>query len=975
MKDPRTAEEYKVALANRFKVLQELYDEEEGVDINSQWSHIKDAVNTTCEEIIGRRKPQQKDWISVETMRKIQTRREKKEAVNSSRTRAAKVIDQKEHTAANREVKKSVKTDKRNFVEGLAQEAEKAAAGRNMKQLYDTTRKLAGKFKKSERPIRDKNGSVLMGADKQLNRWAEHFEELLNRPAPQNQPDIQPAETDIPIDCNKPTREEIKKAIAHMKNGKVAGPDGIPAEALKADVNTSVEMLYCLFEIWEKEEIPAEWKEGYLIKIPKKGDLSHCDNYRGITLLSVPGKVLNRIILERMKGTVDQTLREQQAGFRQDRSCTDQIATLRIIVEQSIEWNSSLYINFVDYEKAFDSVDRETLWKVLRDYGVPKKLVNMIKNSYEEMSCRVIHEGQLTKNFEVMTGVRQGCLLSPFLFILVIDWVMKTATKEKRNGIQWTMLTQLDDLDFADDLALLSHSHRQMHDKTTELALISERVGLKINKRKTKILRTNTTCETPIMLEGETLEEVKDFRYLGSIVDTLGGTEADVKKRISKARVAFHLLRNVWKSKVIGETTKIRLFNTNVKSVLLYGAETRRINKTTLKRIQTFVNHCLRRILQIHWMDRVSNKDLWDRTHQAQIEIEILKRRWGWLGHTLRKPSTNITRQVLMWNPQGKRKMGRPKNTWRRDLEADIKQTGNGWQQLGRIAQDRRRQGIPQCRPCHRKGPMTVLFEMILANSTLFFIAAYDTTSLTLTYLLYSLALNPDCQQRVVDEVNKVMGDEDEVRYEMLREMTYLDKCLQETLRMYPPSVSVIREAYKDVVVSGVVIQKDMTVHIPIYALHHDPEVYPQPDKFDPERFSPEAKAARNPFCYLPFGVGPHSCIGMRLAQQEIKIVMAAVLQRFRFVPCPHTQIVLLERYQQDMCPSTAFYIIRTFDLSVDRRCLDSTYSARQKPLYHGHAGVLETCHNHMMYAAKRFTFSYCNRFNKIWKMGNFPEH
>ena len=121
------------------------------------------------------------------------------------------------HTAANREVKKSVKTDKRNFVEGLTQEAEKAAASRNMKQIYDTTRKLDGKFKKSERPMGDTNGSILMGADKQLDRWAEHFEELLNRPAPQNQPDIQPAETDLPIDCNKPIREEIKKAIAHEK--------------------------------------------------------------------------------------------------------------------------------------------------------------------------------------------------------------------------------------------------------------------------------------------------------------------------------------------------------------------------------------------------------------------------------------------------------------------------------------------------------------------------------------------------------------------------------------------------------------------------------------------------------------------------------------------------------------------------------------------------------------------------------------
>ncbi len=106
-----------------------------------------------------------------------------------------------------------------------------------------------------------------------------------------------------------------------IKNGKAAGPDGIPAEALKGDVTTSVEMLYSLFEeIWEKQEIPAEWKEGYLIKIPKKGDLSRYDNFRGITLLSVPGKVLNRIILERMKGEVDKTLREEEAGFMQDRS-------------------------------------------------------------------------------------------------------------------------------------------------------------------------------------------------------------------------------------------------------------------------------------------------------------------------------------------------------------------------------------------------------------------------------------------------------------------------------------------------------------------------------------------------------------------------------------------------------------------------------------------------------------------------------
>ena len=146
-----------------------------------------------------------------------------------------------------------------------------------------------------------------------------------------------------------------------------------------------------------------------------------------------------------MKAAVDNRLRDQQAGFRQDRSCTDHIATLRIIVEQSLEWNSSLYVNFIDYEKAFDSVDRETLWKLLKHYGIPEKIITLIQRTYEGMSCRVVHRGQLSDCFNVRTGVRQGCLLSPFMFLLVIDWIMRTTTEGKKNGIQWTLWTQLED--------------------------------------------------------------------------------------------------------------------------------------------------------------------------------------------------------------------------------------------------------------------------------------------------------------------------------------------------------------------------------------------------------------------------------------------------------------------------------------------------------------------------------------------------
>ncbi len=200
----------------------------------------------------------------------------------------------------------------------------------------------------------------------QLNRWAKHFEELLNSPSPPDITDIQHAEADLPISCDRSSREELRRAVAFLKNDNAAGPDGIPAEALKADLETTVELLDPLFgKIWEEEVMPADCKEGYLIKLPKKCKLGKCSNYRGITLLSVPGKVFNRIILERMRNSVDPWLRDQQVGFRKNRSCTDQIATLCIIMEQYLEWSSPLYVNFVEYEKAFDSNDRETLWKLL----------------------------------------------------------------------------------------------------------------------------------------------------------------------------------------------------------------------------------------------------------------------------------------------------------------------------------------------------------------------------------------------------------------------------------------------------------------------------------------------------------------------------------------------------------------------------------------------------------------------------------
>jgi hypothetical protein len=308
---------------------------------------------------------------------------------------------------------------------------------------------------------------------------------------------------------------------------------------------------------------------------------------------------------------------------------------------------------------------------------------------YEETVGRVLHEGQLTDAFEIKTGVRQGCLLSPFLFLLAIDWIMRSTTARGRNGIQWTMMSQLEDLDFADDLALLSHSQQQMQEKTTILENISKQLGLTIHGEKTKIMRLNANSRDQIILRGTPLEEVSTFTYLGSVVSIQGGTDEDVKTRIQKARAAFATLKNIWSSRVIRNKTKVRIFNSNVKAVLLYGAESWRTTKTNTKRLQTFINRCLRRILHLQWYDKITNKELWERTGQQPVEQEIRGRRWGWIGHTLRKPPGSITRQALRWNPQGKRGKGRPRNTWRRELETEYKKAGKTWRDLEKIASDR----------------------------------------------------------------------------------------------------------------------------------------------------------------------------------------------------------------------------------------------------------------------------------------------
>ncbi|XP_064612373.1 cytochrome P450 3A9-like [Liolophura sinensis] len=180
----------------------------------------------------------------------------------------------------------------------------------------------------------------------------------------------------------------------------------------------------------------------------------------------------------------------------------------------------------------------------------------------------------------------------------------------------------------------------------------------------------------------------------------------------------------------------------------------------------------------------------------------------------------------------------------------------------------------------------------IMAQSVVFLLAGYATTAGTLGMLAHSLAVNPDCQEKLIEEIDRELKNENPT-YENVMNLQYLDMCLSEVLRIYPPAQRLTRHTKEDIVIKGHLIPKNTIANFPISHFHTNPEWWPEPEKFKPERFTPEEKANRHPYVYLPFGAGPRNCVGMRLAQLETKMAIVAILQKFRFVRSVDTEVPL----------------------------------------------------------------------------------
>ena len=227
---------------------------------------------------------------------------------------------------------------------------------------------------------------------------------------------------------------------------------------------------------------------------------------------------------------------------------------------------------------------------------------------YDGFKCKISHEGKLSHFIEVRNGVRQGCILSPTIFILILDRVLKIVKDSRKREIQWSVKERVEDLDYADDICLLTQRFCDLQEKLKRLKEEAELVGLHININRTNGMTVNISNTEKLRSEETEIEEVGSFVYVGSVVSESGGTEEDVASRIKKANCVFVQLYLVWRNINILKEFKIRIFNTNVKSVLLYACETWKTTKQITGRLQIFGNKCLRGIMNIKWTEKVTNE-------------------------------------------------------------------------------------------------------------------------------------------------------------------------------------------------------------------------------------------------------------------------------------------------------------------------------------------------------------------------------
>lgn len=491
--------------------------------------------------------------------------------------------------------------------------------------------------------------------------------------------------TEVPIthinttDHIRPIEDfEVYEHIKKLKTEKSPGPDGLCNEALKIGAPILTHHFTQLFNmILDVEEVPKQWCASDIILLFKKGNPLDIGNYRPISLLASVYKLFSSIMLKRISDDIDKQQPKEQAGFRSGFSTMDHIQTLEQVIEKYREYNRPLYVAFIDYSKAFDTISHCSIWNALQQSNINYKYINILKYIYAKSTSRVKLETR-GDEINIERGVRQGDPLSPKLFIAVLENIFQKLNWKNRgvyiNG------QYLNHLRFADDIVIIAETAKDLEEMMKSLDHESSKIGLEMNVNKTKILTNN--YERPIMIKENTIEYVSDYIYLGKQISfKISNNEEEVTRRINATWKKFWSLREIFKGKFSLHMKKI-VYDTCLLPCLLYGCQTWVFTNKIQQKIKCSQTAMERSMLKIRRINKIKNKDIRQKTKLTDALRHAHLSKWRWAGHISRYSDRRWTIEATRWKgPKGKRNVGRQLRRWADDI---TNVAGNDWINLGK---------------------------------------------------------------------------------------------------------------------------------------------------------------------------------------------------------------------------------------------------------------------------------------------------
>nr|VZH97057.1 unnamed protein product [Spirometra erinaceieuropaei] len=484
----------------------------ENASVENRWCQLRDTVRSTALAVFGRAPRQHQDWFD-DNDAAIRNLLAEKNSLHKAyvdhptdATKAAFYRSRRQLQQRLREMQDAWTARKAEEIQGYADRNE-------WKNFFSAIKAVYGPPTKGTAPLLSADGNTLLTEKTQiLQRWAEHFRGVLNRPSVISDAAIErlpQVETSVDLDL-PPSLQETIRAVQQLFSGKAPGSDAIPAEVYKHGGHQLMDHLTALFqEMWRQGEVPQDFKDATIVHLYKrKGNRQVCDNHRGISLLNIAGKIFARILLNRLNNHLEQgLLPERQCGFRRHRGTTDMIFAARQLQEKCQEMRTHLYSTFVDLTKAFDTVNREGLWKIMQKFGCPERFTQMVRQLHDGMMARVTDNGAVSEAFAVTDGVKHGCVLAPTLFSLMFSAMLMDAYRDERPGIRIAYrtgghllnqrrmhfqsrlsTTTVHELLFADDCALNTTLEEEMQRSMDLFSAACENFGLVINTQKTVLM-------------------------------------------------------------------------------------------------------------------------------------------------------------------------------------------------------------------------------------------------------------------------------------------------------------------------------------------------------------------------------------------------------------------------------------------------------------------------------------------------------